>query len=52
MENLGQRLLALNDLNCSLIGRDGHIWIEENGVDSDGAFVSSLSKILKGDIFE
>jgi hypothetical protein len=29
MENLAKRLLALNDLGCYLIGRDGHIWIEE-----------------------
>jgi hypothetical protein len=47
MENLAERILALNDIGCSLIGRDGHIWIEENNLDGDGDFVSELSLILK-----
>jgi hypothetical protein len=45
IENLAERILALNDMGCSLIGRDGHIFIVENYFDDD--YVSKLSIILK-----
>ena len=47
VKDLAERILALNDIGCSLIGRDGHIWIEGNNLDDNGDFVSELSKILK-----